>query len=136
MTTDLKLLRYAHTVGESNCHLQFTPKYRKKIFEDKDLRAECEREFKRIAEKLKVQLAGVGFGPDHVHLFVTGWKNYSISQLAQRFKGTSQQQMNNWKNYYNFIRPHQALNGKTPSQKAGIELELKENKWKELIEKV
>jgi len=89
METDLKLLRYAHTVGESNCHLQFTPKYRKKIFEDKDVRAECEEEFKRIAANLKVQLAGIGFGPDHAHLFVSNWKNYSIAQLAQRFKGTS-----------------------------------------------
>ena len=37
--------------------------------------------------------------------------------------------------YYNFIRPHQALNGKTPAEVAGLDLELDENKWKSLIEK-
>ncbi|MCC7573302.1 MAG: DDE-type integrase/transposase/recombinase [Candidatus Methanofastidiosum sp.] len=38
-----------------------------------------------------------------------------------------------FKAYYNFIRPHQALNGKTPAQMAGIELGLDGNKWEGLI---
>jgi hypothetical protein len=37
--------------------------------------------------------------------------------------------------YYNFIRPHQALNGKTPVEMANIDLSLGRNKWKSLIEK-
>jgi len=36
--------------------------------------------------------------------------------------------------YYNFIRSHQALNGKTPAEKAGIS-KLGQNKWKALIQK-
>jgi len=35
--------------------------------------------------------------------------------------------------YYNFIRPHMALNGKTPA--AGMELELGKNRWYGLIRK-
>jgi len=35
--------------------------------------------------------------------------------------------------YYNFIRPHQALNGKTPAEKAGIGLYPEGNKWLYLI---
>ena len=35
--------------------------------------------------------------------------------------------------YYNHIRPHQALNGKTPAEAAGIETE-GENKWLTLIQ--
>jgi hypothetical protein len=35
--------------------------------------------------------------------------------------------------YYNFIRPHQALNGKTPAEKANIDLELGNNRWLSLI---
>jgi hypothetical protein len=31
--------------------------------------------------------------------------------------------------YYNHIRPHQGLNGKTPAQAAGLELEFGGNKW-------
>ena len=36
--------------------------------------------------------------------------------------------------YYNHVRPHQALDGKTPAQKAGIGIE-DQNKWLGLIEK-
>jgi hypothetical protein len=36
--------------------------------------------------------------------------------------------------YYNFIRPHQALEGKTPAEKAGIGIE-EQNKWLGLIKK-
>jgi len=68
-------------------HLQFTPKYRKPIFSDEVIRLSCEQAFKDVARQLKVNLAGLGFGPDHVHLFVSGWKNYSIAELVQRFKG-------------------------------------------------
>ena len=38
-----------------------------------------------------------------------------------------------FKNYYNFIRPHQALNGKTPAEVAGLNLNLGGNKWMNII---
>jgi transposase-like protein len=38
------------------------------------------------------------------------------------------------RNYYNLIRPNQALNGKTPAQQANIDLKLGKNKWITLIQ--
>jgi transposase-like protein len=38
-----------------------------------------------------------------------------------------------FKTYYNFIRPHQALNGKTPAEQAGIDLGLKGDRWAGII---
>jgi transposase-like protein len=35
--------------------------------------------------------------------------------------------------YYNFIRPHMALNGLTPAEKANVNLKLEGNKWLSLI---
>ncbi len=35
--------------------------------------------------------------------------------------------------HYNYLRPHQGLKGKTPAEKAGIDLKLEGNKWEELI---
>jgi len=37
--------------------------------------------------------------------------------------------------YYNHIRPHQALNGKTPAEAAGIGVTMEGNRWEPLIEK-
>ncbi len=37
--------------------------------------------------------------------------------------------------FYNYIRPHQSLGGATPSQIAGVELNLGENKWLNLMKK-
>ena len=36
--------------------------------------------------------------------------------------------------YYNFIRPHMALNDKTPAEAAGINQNLGENRWLTLIQ--
>jgi len=38
-----------------------------------------------------------------------------------------------YRNYYNFVRPHQALNGKTPAEMANVDLKLGKNKWISLI---
>jgi len=36
--------------------------------------------------------------------------------------------------YYNFIRPHSALDGKTPAEAAGVGID-GENKWRGLLDK-
>lgn len=46
---------------------------------------------------------------------------------------TAKTMIEGYRAYYNFIRPHQALNGKTPAQQANIELKLRKNKWLSLI---
>jgi len=48
-------------------------------------------------------------------------------------ESTAQTMMDGLRIYYNFIRPHTALNGKTPAQKARIESDKAE--WMSLIKK-
>jgi len=43
------------------------------------------------------------------------------------------QVIDGWRIYYNFIRPHQALDGKTPAEMANLNRNLGENKWLSLI---
>lgn len=38
-----------------------------------------------------------------------------------------------WFVHYNFLRPHSALNGKTPGEVAGINLDVS-NRWESLID--
>jgi hypothetical protein len=48
---------------------------------------------------------------------------------------TAQRMMDANRIYYNYLRPHAALDGKTPAEKAGIDLKLQGNKWKKLIQR-
>jgi transposase-like protein len=47
---------------------------------------------------------------------------------------TAQTMMDGLRIYYNFIRPHMALNGQTPAQKAKIDNDSRQN-WLSLIKK-
>ena len=47
---------------------------------------------------------------------------------------TAQTIIDGFRIYYNFIRPHMALNGKTPAEESGI-TKPQQNKWKSLINK-
>lgn len=46
---------------------------------------------------------------------------------------TTQQMLEYYRTYYNFIRPHSAIGNVTPAQKAGINLGLGKNRWVELL---
>ena len=47
--------------------------------------------------------------------------------------GSAPELLEGFKIYYNFIRPHMGLNGKTPTEAANLSLQLGENKWLSLI---
>jgi hypothetical protein len=49
-------------------------------------------------------------------------------------KRDENQIIDGFKIYYNFIRPHQALNGLTPAEMANLNLNLGQNKWLSLIQ--
>ena len=46
---------------------------------------------------------------------------------------TAEVYMENWKTYYNFIKPHMTFNGSTPAQMAGINITNERNRWLSLI---
>jgi putative transposase len=87
------IARARHSVGGANYHLQFTPKYRRKIFLDLVLMEACRTMFESIAKELNVDIEALEFGPDHVHIFLSNCKNYSASELARRFKGASSRRL-------------------------------------------
>jgi len=89
--------------------------------------------------------------PRTQHVRVPNIRNRSNNNMVERLHGTIRQRnkvmrgldnkqtaqtiIDGMRIYYNFIRPHTALNGKTPAQKAKIDKESKEAKWLSLIKK-
>ena len=98
----IELIRSSHSVGESNLHLQFTPAFRKAVFEDELMRILVRDYFLAQAKLKGFEITAMGFGNDHVHLFVHNWKNFSIALLAKLLKGFTSRMMR--KHHWNLFR--------------------------------
>ena len=89
----VELISGSHSIGETNLHLQFTPAYRKGIFQGEAVRILTRDYMIAAARKYRFDIAAIGFGGDHVHVFVVKWKNFSVAKLAQLLKGFSSRMM-------------------------------------------
>jgi len=85
----VQLLSVGSSRGESNYHLIFTPKYRRDVFTDGEVRRVCLESFAQTCYALGLKMEACEFGTDHVHLFVSRCKNYSVPSMVQRIKGAS-----------------------------------------------
>ena len=85
----MEITRNRHSLGGSNYHMQFTPKYRKPVFRNRKIRALVKAAMKYKAHELHVTIEAIEFGPDHAHMFISNCQNFSVSKLAQYFKGYS-----------------------------------------------
>ena len=88
--------------------------------------------------------------PRTQHVRVPNIRDRSNNNMVERLNGTVRQRskvmrgldheesaqtmLDGMRIYYNFIRPHMTLNGKTPAEKSGI-TKLEQNKWLSLINK-
>ena len=82
-----------HTVGETNLHLQFTPAYRRDIFSEQLTRELTTAYIIQRSQEMKIEVAAIECGPDHLHLFVKQWKNWKIPVLAGQLKTYSSRMM-------------------------------------------
>jgi putative transposase len=87
--------------------------------------------------------------PRTEHVRLAGLAKASNNNLVERLHGTVRERdktmrglkkeesdiLKGLRIYYNFIRPHMALNGKTPAEVANINLQLGQNRWEDLIRK-
>jgi len=85
----MQLVSVGSTRGEANFHLVFTPKYRRDMFRDDEVKRTCLESFARTCYDLGIHIEACEYGPDHVHLFISGCKNYSVPYMVRRLKGAS-----------------------------------------------
>ena len=94
----IELIRGSHSVTETNLHLQITPAFRREVFEDELVRILVRDYTLAQAKKWGFVVSAMGFGDDHLHVFVTNWKNFAPAKLAQLVKGFTSRMMrlNHW----------------------------------------
>ena len=82
-----------HTLGETNLHIQLTPAYRRDVFADSLVRELTVAYIMQRAKKMKIEIAALECGPDHLHAFVRNWKNWKIPVLVGQLKTYSSRMM-------------------------------------------
>ena len=70
-------------------------------------------------------------GNNRVERYHGNWKErYKVMRSLETIN-SSVDMLENYRTYYNFVRPHQALNGKTPAEITGIDIG--DKKWEKLL---
>jgi len=77
----------SHCIGESNWHLQFTPGYRRPIFEDKLTRELTIAYLVQASQELGLHVGAIECGPDHIHIFLQETRKRSVIKVVQKLKG-------------------------------------------------
>lgn len=81
------------TVSLINYHFVFCPRYRRKIFLDR----EVERRFKEIVQEVcseqKIEILAIECDQDHTHLFLNALPQISPSQVMAKIKGVSSRKL-------------------------------------------
>ena len=75
------------TVCFINYHFVFCPKYRKKIFLNKNIEIKFKELIKEICNMLKIEIIAMECHIDHVHLFLKCWPQQSPSNIMKIIKG-------------------------------------------------
>ena len=82
------LRRTPHAVYDTNYHLVWAPKYRKRILQG-ELRQRVSRIFHEVAESYDITIEDLEVCEDHVHTLCSFPPRYSIAQVVTRFKSLS-----------------------------------------------
>ena len=85
----IDLYSHNHQKGYWEYHLQWCPKYRKPIFADKALKADCEQALNDAAAAKGIQLAELAVMPDHVHTVAITRTPMSLAEVLFYLKGRS-----------------------------------------------
>jgi putative transposase len=89
----LKLRSFSHGYGQITYHIVLVPKYRYKIFYNKQVKKDCELILKNICIEQSYKIHAMEIVADHVHLFLEFNPSISLSKVIQYLKGSSSRQL-------------------------------------------
>lgn len=87
----------------------------------------------KLEHKRYPSIRDVHVNNNKVERFHNTFREFDKVRRGYKSKHTAQGITDGFRTYYNFIRPHMGISNFTPSQMAGIDLDLQGNRWLELI---
>lgn len=78
-----------HCVGESNWHFQFTPAFRREIFNNSLVRELTIGYLIQASQDLGLKVGAIECGRDHIHLFLQDTRKVSVVEAVHKLKGYS-----------------------------------------------
>ena len=81
--------RTSHAVYDTRYHLVWYPKYKKKLFAQRQLRERAEEIFLEIADQYDLEIEEMAVSEDHIHLLISFPPRYSISEVVKTMKSIS-----------------------------------------------
>jgi len=85
----MDLNSFSHGYGQITYHIVLVPKYRYKIFNNEQIKKDCELILNKICTEQHYKLHAIEVVEDHVHLFVEIHPSNSLSEVVQYLKGGS-----------------------------------------------
>lgn len=85
----MDLNSFSHGYGQITYHIVLVPKYRYKIFNNEQIKKDCELILNKICREQHYKLHAIEVVEDHVHLFVEIHPSNSLSEVVQYLKGGS-----------------------------------------------
>lgn len=89
----MALKRSSHAVYDTAYHLVWCPKYRKKVFEEPEIRQRAEQLMREICEEYDIEIQEMEIAIDHVHLLVSFHPKYAIGQVVRILKSISAREL-------------------------------------------
>jgi len=85
--------RTSHAVYETSYHLVWCPKYRKKIFEQREVRERTVQLIREISDDYGFDLTEMEIAIEHVHILLSFPPRYSIGDVVRIIKSISARQL-------------------------------------------
>ena len=94
-----------HNVSNISYHIVWIPKYRKHILVG-EIKKELIKIFKIVEEKINIKIEVYEIMSDHIHLFVKGNQNITISNIVKYLKGYSSYEL---RKKFIFLKKYKSL---------------------------
>ena len=89
----MALKRASHAVYDTTYHIVWCPKYRKKIFEEAEIRERAGQLIREICEEYGFEIQEMEVAEDHVHILVSFAPKHSIGQVVRVIKSISAREL-------------------------------------------